>query len=59
MTTGYDVSGLIPQIRPCPDCGQADPMHLTVCPQLGPVQGVTPETVAAVDEHEKELGAAV
>jgi hypothetical protein len=60
MTTGYDVGGLVPQIRPCPGCGQADPWHLTVCPSQPEVQqGVTPATVAAVNEEEKHLGMAV
>lgn len=58
MTTDHDVAGLVPQIVPCPACGQADPLHLTVCPSLGS-PAVTPATLDAVEEQEKHLGEAI
>ena len=56
MTTGNDPGGMVPQIVPCTDCGQADPWHLPICPQLG---GVTPAVVDQVDQAEHDLGQAI
>lgn len=58
MSTDHDVAGLVPQIQPCPECGQALPQHLTVCPSLGS-PAVTPATLDAVEEQEKHLGEAI
>ena len=64
MSTDHDVAALVPPIQPCPDCGQATPLHLTVCPALGAPQpvgapAVTPVTLAAVEQEEKNLGQAI
>jgi hypothetical protein len=66
MTTDHDVSGLVPGgplIQPCSECGQALPMHLTVCPQLPSAASApavqSPAVLEAVEETEKHLGEAI
>jgi hypothetical protein len=63
MTTGYDVSALVPE-NICGTCGQPEPVHLPMCQTLGMPQptaspAVTPETLDAVNEQEKHLGEAI
>ena len=69
MTTGYDLGGVLsaasltpdpdgPALQPCPQCGQALPNHLSVCPLL-PSSAIPAQTIEAVNDEEKKLGEAV
>jgi|HubBroStandDraft_6_1064221.scaffolds.fasta_scaffold1173273_2 hypothetical protein len=60
MTTGYDVSAIVP----CTGCGQPLPQHLSMCPAVPPAGAAGPaeipaETIEQVNDMEHKLGEAV
>ena len=75
MSSGYDIGGILssqalthdpdgPALQTCPQCGQALPNHLPVCPLLPPspamsVPAVGPETLEAENDMQKKLGEAI